>query len=124
MPPNIVDESGGRDYPNSPNYLPQHSLTHELLCNGTCASTVRLSDTYENEIKRVFGVLASVLAKCSSGYLFGDKATVADLRSSRWARAQQPVWMSKAETLRRTCQSPPSEARYSLVGFRDAEVTI
>jgi len=36
-------------------------------------------ERYDNEIKRVFGILESVLAKCPSGYLVGDKATVADL---------------------------------------------
>ena len=36
-------------------------------------------ERYDNEIKRAFGVLESVLAKCPSGYLVGDKAAIADL---------------------------------------------
>jgi len=44
-------------------------------------------ERYDNETKRVFGVLESVLAKCPSGYLVGDKATVADLAFITWNKS-------------------------------------
>lgn len=44
-------------------------------------------ERYDNEIKRVFGVLESVLAKSPSGYLVGDKATVADLAFITWNKS-------------------------------------
>lgn len=44
-------------------------------------------ERYDNEIKRVFGVLESVLAERSSEYLVGDKATVADLVFITWNKS-------------------------------------
>jgi glutathione S-transferase len=41
-------------------------------------------ERYDNEIKRVFGVLELVLAERPSGYLVGDKATIADLSFITW----------------------------------------
>ncbi|KAI0701457.1 glutathione S-transferase C-terminal-like protein [Cerioporus squamosus] len=44
-------------------------------------------ERYQKETLRVFGVLDGVLAKSPSGYLVGDKVTIADLAFVSWNRA-------------------------------------
>ena len=44
-------------------------------------------ERYDNEVKRVFGVLESVLVKRPSGFLVGDKATIADLAFITWNKS-------------------------------------
>ena len=43
-------------------------------------------ERYQNEILRVFSVLDGVLAKSPSGWLVGEKLTIADLSFITWNR--------------------------------------
>lgn len=52
---------------------------------------------YQDETKRVFSVLDGVLAASPSGFLVGDKVTIADLSFITWNRAAFAVTLGEVD---------------------------
>ena len=44
---------------------------------------------YQNETRRLYGVMDTALAKSSSGYLVGDRATIADFACWGWVASHR-----------------------------------
>ncbi|RPD58807.1 glutathione S-transferase C-terminal-like protein [Lentinus tigrinus ALCF2SS1-7] len=77
-------------------------------------------ERYQKETLRVFGVLDGVLAKSPSGYLVGDKVTIADLAFVSWNRAAVTGMVPAMEGVDVEKQFPAFYAWYQKVNARPA----
>jgi len=67
-------------------------------------------DRYQNETKRLYGVLEKQLEKSESGYLVGDRITIADLACWGWVAGHRKFnfpffffWLTSLSILFRVC---------------------
>lgn len=81
--------------------MERESLEQELT-KGTGYAPEKIKygiDRYQNETRRLYRVMDTQLSKSTSGYLVGDRCTIADIACWGWVAAGRECAPSDAYTL-------------------------